>query len=302
MLSLRKLAWQIGVPIEQLRAIATAIRSDFRSQYREFTLRTGKDKIRVIRPPRDELMRVQRRITKRVLHPLGVTEHAHGGVPGRSPSSNAAAHRGQPCVVTVDVKSFFDNVDHRRVYRMFRDEYDCSHDVARLLTRLTTLRGSLPQGAPTSPALANLFMTVAVDTALGPTLRAHRLKYTRFVDDLVFSGSDPRPAINKVANLLSARGLSIKKSKVRITARNRPQEVTGLLVNDGERLTVPRRQRDRVRAAIYQLRSADVPRKELEAQVRSINGRIAHIERFHPGDGLRLRRYLESALLHRGRL
>lgn len=142
MLSLRKLAWQLDVPIGQLRAISAKIRRDYPSQYREFTLKTGKDKYRTIRPPKDELMRVQRRIVKRVLHPFGVTEHAHGGVPGRSPSSNAAAHGGQPCVVTVDVRGFFDNVDHRRVYRMFRDEHGCSHDVARLLTRLTTLRGS----------------------------------------------------------------------------------------------------------------------------------------------------------------
>lgn len=106
-------------------------------------------------------------------------------------------------------------------------------------------------------------MKEAVDTALGPMLRRHQLKYTRFVDDLVFSGSNPRPAINEVAGVLSARGLSIKKSKVRINARNRPQEVTGLLVNDRQCLTVPSRQRDRVRAAIYQLRPEEVPRQVL---------------------------------------
>jgi retron-type reverse transcriptase len=295
-LSMRRLAWEIGVPLTRLLAIEADLKRNHRIHYREFPLKTGKDKVRQIQPPREELMDIQRRIVKRILQPRGVAASAHGGVPGRSPSSNAAVHQGQPCVVKIDVKNFFPSVQHRRVYRMFREEFGFGRDVARLLTRLTTLEGALPQGAPTSPAVANLFLSERVDERMGSVLIERSLEYSRFVDDLTISGKDPRPAINEMARLLSARGLSIKKSKVAISRRNQPQEVTGLQVNDARRLTIARKKRDAIRAEIFQLRGCEAPRTELEEMVRSISGKIAHVERFHPGDARRLRRYLEACL------
>jgi RNA-directed DNA polymerase len=298
-LSLRDLAWRVGVPKESLRTLAGDIRHDHRSHYSEFPIRIGKGKFRTIRPPRDELMSVQRKIAKRILEPMGFAEAAHGGVPGRSPTTNASVHRGQPVLVALDVKGFFDNVDHRRIYRMFRQEHGCGHDVARLLTRLTTLKGALPQGAATSPALANVFMTKAVDEALEPAVRALELRYSRFVDDLAFSGREPQAVIAHAARLLSACGLQVNKKKLHICRRAAPQVVTGLLVNDLERVTIPRKQRDAVRAAIHQLAQGNLAQPAFDKALRSIKGRIAHVERFHGGDGRRLRRYLETVLTQR---
>ncbi|NUZ08989.1 reverse transcriptase family protein [Piscinibacter koreensis] len=296
-LSLQKLAWRLGVPVNRLRQLADEISRDHREHYNAFALKTGKDKIRQIRPPKEELKAIQRKIVKRVLAPIGLAPTAHGGVPGRSQRSNAELHLGQARVVTVDVKNFFDRVQHRRIYRMFRNEHGFGADVSRLLTRLITLRGSLPQGAPTSPAAANLFLRRAVDEKLGSTLAKLPVTYSRFIDDLTFSGPDPRSLITTVAHLLSECGLTVKKSKVKIAPRHCPQKVTGLLVNSatGGRLTIPRAQREAVRAAIHQLPRLAI-RKEWDKQVRSIRGRIAHVERYHPGDGARLRKCLRVAL------
>ncbi len=87
-----------------------------------------------------------------VLDEFEVTEAVHGSVRGRSPASNASQHLGQSCVVTLDVKDFFTSVRYYIVYRMIRHELGMGRDVARLLTRLTTFRSYLPQGAPTSPS------------------------------------------------------------------------------------------------------------------------------------------------------
>jgi retron-type reverse transcriptase len=295
-LSLRDLSWRIGVPIEQLRKLAADIERHPTSQYHELAIPQGKDKFRMVRPPSERLKAVQRRIVKRVLVELGYSGAAHGGVPGRSTLSNAAVHRGQRTLAALDVKKFYDNVDHRRVYRMLRDEQGFGHDVARLLTRLTTLKGALPQGAASSPSLANVFMTKAVDDPLERLARAHGLRYTRYVDDLAFSGERPQVAINEAARLLSARGLKLNKKKIHVAGRENRQVLTGLIVNDGERVSIPKRQRDRIRAAIHELKQAKLVQREFEKAVRSIRGRIAYVERFHAGDGRRLGSYLDEVL------
>lgn len=195
-LSMQCLAWRIGVPVERLKEIADDIQRDRRSHYRHFPLKTGKDKVRHIDHPAPELLDVQRRIVRFVLAPLGFNDAAHGGVRGRSPASNAAVHRGKRCIVKLDVKNFFPSVKHKRVYRMFRQEHGFGKDVARLVTRLVTLRGSLPQGAATSPAVANHF-AAPVDQCLTSSVEKHGLAYSRFVDDLTISGDRPRLLIDQ---------------------------------------------------------------------------------------------------------
>jgi RNA-directed DNA polymerase len=290
-LSMRRLAWKIGVPIEQLKAIADDIRKDRCSRYRHFVLQTGKDKVRHIDHPAPELLDVQRRIVRHVLAPMGFGDAAHGGIRGRSPETNAMVHQGKRCVVKMDVKSFFPSVKHKRVYKMFRHEYGLGKDVARLLTRLVTLRGSLPQGAATSPAVANHFARV-VDDALRTSVERHGLRYSRFVDDLAISGDRPKLLIDQTTRLLKARGLKLAPQKLKVCGRGGQQQVTGLLVNDAKRLTISRNYRDAVRSSIHRLRS--MGRDEWPKQIASIEGRIAHIARYNPGPAARLCRYLSA--------
>jgi RNA-directed DNA polymerase len=288
---MRHLAWTIGVRIEQLKALADDIQRDRWSRYKHFALKTGKDKVRHIDHPTPELLDVQRRIVRHVLAPLGFGEAAHGGIRGRSPETNAKVHQGKRCVVKMDVKNFFPSVQHKRVYRMFRHEHGFGKDVARLLTRLVTLRGALPQGAATSPAVANQFAR-AIDEGLKPSVEAHGLQCTRFIDDFTISGDRPKLLIDLTTRLLKAKGLHLAPNKLKVCPRGGPQEVTGLLVNHAERLSIPRGYRDAVRSSIHKLR--DLPQGEWPKQLGSIKGKIAHIERFNKGSAARLRRYLAS--------
>jgi RNA-directed DNA polymerase len=312
-LSANDLAWRIGVPLKKLRAIA----ADIHRHYRVFTkgvrpdvgrvgpsgaqpVISGADipsQARTFRVPNERLMDVQRRIAARILKPLCISAAAHGGVRGCSPATNAAVHLGQRRVVNLDVRKFFDNVRHEAVFRMFRHELNFGRDVASLLTKLTTFDSLLPQGAPTSTYVANLLLARAVDAPAERLAEQHGLRYTRFVDDLTFSGDDPRPVINKVAKLLSTRRLKMYrrksrgKVKLKITPRSGRQEVTGLVVNAATP-TISRARRDAVRAAVHGLKSiGESP--ERDTQVRSIRGRIAYIRRHHPGAALRLERSLK---------
>lgn len=290
-LSMQGLAWKIGVPIEQLRALAAGIQRDPRAHYKHTVHEMGKDKFRHIDNPAPELKEVQRRIVRYVLVPLGFGEAAHGGVRGRSPETNAKVHQGQRCIAKIDVKNFFPSVQHKRIYRMFRHEHGFGRDVAHLLTRLVTLRGGLPQGAPTSPAVANHFAR-SIDERLKPSLERHQLRCTRFIDDFTISGDRPEVLINLTARLLKTKGLQLHPKKVKVCPREGPQEVTGLVVNHDGRLSISRAYRDAVRSSIHKLPT--LPQVERVKQIESIEGKIKHIERHNKGSAQRLRRCLSE--------
>ncbi len=270
-----------------------AIAENAESLYSHRALKKG-DQVRHIWVPNPELMSLLRRIHRRILTPITLPSSVHGAVQGRSPRTNAEEHLASKCVVKVDVQKFFDKVRHEFVYRMFRHELGFGTGVSRLLTRLTTRGSSLPQGTPTSPAIANLLL-IPIDGRLQGQSIVCGVKITRFVDDITVSGDDPRNLINVIARLLSSRRLPIhrakkdrKVSKLQIIGRSSRQEVTGLVVN-GSKPSIAKVRRDKVRAAIHQLTSAEDP-----SQARSIAGRIEHVRRYNPGSAKRLTRQLET--------
>lgn len=296
-LSLNELAWRLRVPLTRLHEIA----ADLVPHYRLKVWKKG-DKVRHLHVPRAELKTLLRRIKKVVIDPVPLTSAAHGGVRGRSPRTNAEQHLGKRCVVTVDVKQFFPQVRHTMVYRMFRRELGFGRDVASLLTRLTTYRAELPQGSPTSTAIANLLLTMPLDRRIEADALSRDVKYSRFVDDAAMSGDNPQPLINQVARQLSTRGLRVhrpntkepEKSKLRIMPRSGPQRVTGLTVNSSSGPSVSREGRDKVRAAIHALPSLAGP--DAQKALASIKGRIAHVAQFNPGSADRLNLYLRKAI------
>jgi RNA-directed DNA polymerase len=296
-LSVRNLARRLKTSVKRLREIALEIDGGMQAHYTfwsEVNEKTGK--IRHYRVPKPELKALQRRIKAAVLDPLGESESAHGGIRGRSPYTNALQHVGQPCVVTMDVKSFFPHVRHYVIYRLFRHELGFGREVASLLTRLTTLHAELPQGAPTSSGAANLLLAQAVDAPVSMAALAIGAVNTRFVDDFAFSGAAPRQLINVSARALSRRRLPVWRRthkyqstpKLKIMSCDRPQQVTGLNVNSRGGPSVPRGYRDGVRAAIHQLTAIPEGAERVEAG-QSILGKIRYIEHTNPGAAKRLR-------------
>jgi len=297
-LSLRRLSALLGKSPARLKEIAAELDADSRSHYTEFMQRSKKNpnKIRKITAPKPELKEIQNRLHAHI-RKIELSESVHGGVRGKSPRSNAEQHLGQPWVVNVDVKDFYPSVSNTEVNRMFR-RLGWGADVARLVTRLTTVDGAVPQGAPTSTAIANLVLA-NIDNRLPAEGEKLGSRNTRFVDDYTFSGTNPMPLIQYVGRGLSARGLKIyrknakfqSKPKLRITPASRRQEVTGLVVNSRRGPSVSRTYRDNVKAAIFSLGTISNPIVLREA-INSINGKIAHVRKFNPGSAKRLQCYL----------
>lgn len=287
-LSVRGLAWTLGVPLDRLRKIADSP-GDY---YHEFTRwkDASKTHARMIRHPNVELKAIQKLIKDRILNGFQFGSEVQGGIRGRSPKSNAETHLGAEVLVTVDVRKFFDSVDHRLVFRTLR-ELGYGSGVARLITKLTTRNGLLPQGAPTSVLLGNLVLARSVDAPTQDQARKASVSFTRYIDDVGLSGCDPARFIGYIANRFSGCGLSIHRGrKLKIQPRSRPQRITGLNVNSG-RPTVPRTYRDNVRAAIQEWASITASEGR-EKAARRIEGRIAYIRQFQPGPALRLSKQL----------
>jgi RNA-directed DNA polymerase len=283
-LSEQALAWELGVPLDHLREIA----DNPAANYNEFSRwkDTTHQQARMIRNPRDDLKHIQRLIKRRVFGNDAFGPEVQGGISGRSPKTNAEKHLGARVLVAVDIRKFFDNVDHRMVFRMLR-EYGYSTGVARLLTKLTTRKGLLPQGAPTSTVIANLVLARSVDAPTRMQTERDGTTFTRYVDDFGLSGDNPAAHIGDIARRLSPCGLSIHRgAKLKIRPRSMPQTITGLNINSG-RPTVPRKYRDDVRASIHRLAALSDPATRATA-VRKIVGRIAYIRQFQPAAARRL--------------
>lgn len=203
-----------------------------------------------------------------VLARLPIEPEAHGFVPSRSILTNAAPHVGQRVVVNLDLKDFFPTLTFRRVKGLFAS-LGYSEHVATVLALLTTepprvraeLDGKvwgvalgervLPQGACTSPAITNLVCRT-LDRRLRRLAARHGFTYTRYADDLTFSGADRRKVgrlLKSARSILADEGFVEHPDKTHVMGRRRRQEVTGLTVND--KLALDRAARRRLRATLH---------------------------------------------------
>ena len=155
LVSIRRLGHVLSLAPSVLRAVANDAGRSYRS-FQQHSVKNGRLKVRQIDQPVGRLETVQERIKERILAKFPFPEGINGGVKGRSPTTNALPHVRQPEVVKVDIKNFFGSVTAKAVARAWKEQFGCGADVTWLLTRLTTYKGHLPQGARTSTALANL--------------------------------------------------------------------------------------------------------------------------------------------------
>ncbi len=248
----------LDVGSEQLDRLARSADS----LYRRYPVQ-GRTKLRWIEAPRDDLKHVQRLILDRLAYRLPTTEWAHGFVPHRSIVTHAQNHVSRPWVVTADIRGFFPSMSAARVAEALAPlelDVELSRTVA-----LVTRAGRLPQGAPSSPHLANvIFASVDRELArLGWT-------YSRYADDLAFSGSgDPSRLVNDIRRIVLGHGFQLARDKTRIMGRHRRQWVTGLVVND--RVSVPRDARRLLRAALHRGGGSE------------LLGRLSYVRFLHPG-------------------
>jgi RNA-directed DNA polymerase len=298
--SLRDLEFRLGEDRATLRALASSWQAEY-SPFQQvkapkpFQRAPGSAKVRDIDNPSKELKRVQKKILSRLLRPVKLPYFLFGAVSARDVKQHAAQHLGQKIVVKMDVKSYYPSVTSRHVYDVWSRTLHYSPPIARLLTQLTTFEWHLPQGAPTSPALANLFLA----SIYGPVLDTSSslgIVPTAWVDDLVFSGTEARSVMELVRQTLAANGFKMSSKKRIILTGRDTKVITGIRLGAG-RVRAPKETLRDIRAAIHKIEIGAISRSERGKYIVSLKGRLNHIERICSEDASRLVRKLESVLL-----
>jgi RNA-directed DNA polymerase len=149
--------------------------------YKSFEVPKKSGGLREINAPMKEMKLIQRWILDNILYRLKVGEHAHGFVPGKTISTNAKAHVNKDLVLGIDIKDFFPSIKLKSVEHIFKSAGYNSR-IARDFANLCTYRGKLPQGAPTSPMLANL-VSLNLDKDISEYCQTKNLEYSRYADD-----------------------------------------------------------------------------------------------------------------------
>ncbi|MFI5915666.1 reverse transcriptase family protein [Dactylosporangium sp. NPDC051541] len=264
---------------------------------------------RLIEAPKPLLRDLQRRLLDEVLGRVPVHPAAHGFVPGRSVHTFTAPHAGQRVVVRLDLAQFFPSISVRRVYGLFRSigyPEPVAHTLAALCTTSTPFdvaRGSiflrtphLPQGAPTSPALANL-CTFRLDRRLAGLALSFGAEYTRYADDLAFSGSfEASGLVRAVSEIAADEGFRVHPAKTRVRGRGDQQRLAGLVVN--ERPGVARAEYDRLRAILHAAArdGLEVANRDGHPDFRNhLLGRIAWVGHGRPARAAKLRELYRAA-------
>ena len=279
---------------------------------------------RLIEAPKPRLRDLQRKVLAELLGPIPTHPAAHGFVPGRSPHTFAQPHAGQPMVIRLDVFSFFASVTAARVFGLLRTA-GLPEPVAHALTAISATRTPadvlrrtperipdrdhriallrtphLPQGAPTSPALANL-CGFRLDRRLTGLAESYGLRYTRYADDLAFSGSiRPDGAdrfVDRVRAIAADESFRINEAKTRIRGAADRQLLAGLVVNAAP--AVPRTEYDALRALLHNAIHTGLDEQNREGHpdfTAHVAGRIAWVGHQHPARAAKLQSLFERAV------
>ena len=227
----KHLAFVLKVDLKEIQSILKDINKFYREKIIVKTDKFGKPKLdskgkpkqRIINPSINRLKVIQKRIQKNILLNLDMPDYAYGAVKGRDNVSNAKKHQGKKYKFTTDLKDFFPSITNKSVYEMFVEE-KFSHEVSSILTKLTTYKGKIPQGAPTSSTLANLVFRKTGDI-LDNFSKENGLTFTSFVDDMTFSSpNDFKEIVPGILNIITA-DFKISHKK---TNYSRNPNITGL--------------------------------------------------------------------------
>jgi len=166
-----------------------------------------------------------------LLQTLELPFYAYGSVKGSNNILNAREHIGNKYFFSVDLKNFFSNITHHQVFKMFlRNKF--SPAASNILTKLTTYRGGLPQGAPTSPIISNLVF-VETGKKLMEATKSYQITFTSYLDDLTFSSkSDFKPLTYKFLEILKEDKFYLNHKK--IYYKTYMPEVTGLVIHQNK--------------------------------------------------------------------
>lgn len=285
-----------------LKYIYSVTNSDSQKFYKVFELpKKNSNDNRKIMMPLPNLKIIQHWMFENILSKIEVSPYAKAYKKNTSLKDNAKFHRRQPKVLKLDIVSFFNSFDKKLIFNFF-SKLGYTVELSNLFTELVTYnKNGLPQGASTSPLLSNILF-YDFDKQVGLFCTAQGIRYTRYADDMTFSGDfDEKEIISFVKSKLSYLGFKLNKNKTRILKQSDKQIVTGIVVN--EKLQVKREYRKNIRLEMYYLkknRRIHLKKHDLMGEIkylRSLLGRIGFVLQVNPKDEIFLAYKAEVLLI-----
>lgn len=308
-----------------LKALGYKLRNPKLEHYRYRILPKRSGGLRLAEIPKSNLKQLQRRILAGILDGVPAHPAVHGFVKGRSIATFAAPHAGKRVLLRMDLQDFFPASPAARIQALFRT-LGYPEKVADLLGGICTntvrrdiwgsrppeigamewyelrslyVRPHLPQGAPTSPALANM-MAFRLDCRLSSLAKAAGAIYTRYADDLAFSGDEKFMRVVRrfsihVAAIALEEGFSVNHRKTRIMRQGVRQQLAGVIVN--QKANLRRVDVERLEAILFncaRFGPASQNRESIPDFRAHLEGRVGFVEMINREKGRRLRALLET--------
>lgn len=233
-----------------------------RRRYRQFDIPKKTGGVRHIVAPARGLMSLLTYVNELLQAIYTPMECAVGFVPGRNVVSGAKMHINHRFVYNIDLKDFFPSVIQPRLYkRLTVPPFNFTEEVAKTIAGLCCMkveengqvRYVLPQGSPASPTITNCICE-KMDRRLTGLAKRFNLTYTRYADDMTFSGNDyvfskNGPFLKELHRIIEDQDFCINDKKTRLQKKGERQEVTGIIVSD--RVNVPRKYVSEIRNILY---------------------------------------------------
>lgn len=266
------------------------ISNNIKEHYKIYKIKKKNGKERTIFEPSEILKYIQRRILKVILNNKSISSYAKAYHKNISLVDNAVPHVNKKYILKLDIKDFFDNINFYDIYNScFQLEYFPKH-IGMLLTYLCTYENHLIQGAPTSAYISNLVMK-EFDNELGDWCHQKNISYTRYSDDMTFSGDfSSNEVIEKVKEMLKVMKLSLNTKKIHFISSSASQNVTGIVVN--QKAQVSSNYRKKIRQEIYYIKTYGLDSHlnrtnnniSIDEYINSLYGKILYVLQINPND------------------
>ena len=282
----------------------------------------GRSAFRLIEAPKRQLKLVQRRILYGILDLVPTHVACCGFRPGLSIKDYASPHCDKPILLKMDLRDFYPSISYGRIFAIFLS-LGYPEEVTRVLAQLCTVTSPttlwmsqgvcssstllsktyaarhLPQGAPTSPVLANL-SAYRLDCRLAGFAKHSQLDYTRYADDLAFSGDETlggkvKRAAATIATVISEEGFAVNERKTKVMSQATQQRLAGVVVN--KHPNIRRKDYERMKAIL-----TNCLRHGVEGQNRAnhpdfrgyLTGMIGYIAMINPTKGAKLQQLYQQ--------
>jgi retron-type reverse transcriptase len=297
---LSSLEQDLGISAKTLYAVS----NNLGKHYRKVSLPKKSGGYRNLSIPDEVLKSIQKRIDEILLIHSPTSRYAKAYRFGSSTLRNAKHHVGKQVVLKLDILHFFDSIRYSTVKDKVFPEEIYAEPLRILLTMLCYHKDALPQGAPSSPAITNIIL-YEFDEFIGQWCRDQGIAYTRYCDDMTFSGNfDPAEVIRFVRLELKKLGFLLNEQKTKVQRPGQQQTVTGIVVN--EKLSIPADYRRKLRQELYYCRKfgiqehlqkigLEIPEDTYRMQLL---GKVNYVLQIHPDDGdmLEARKWLQQSM------